>query len=211
MQGLLRKQCLLFHDFGPRRQRKMVVLCQYPIAFCCHVTDGSRGAVWHSDIWHGSAYEAKVRHWIPPCGKKWHPLTFIDACWMLMETKQWMWAQWGSEWCVLVVVSVSERLVTFITTVHSCHTMKWRVAQWADCDQGAVYGAECQFQCRKWWWQCWNIVKCASRVSPECSHRNRNNTICKFVRTYGAYLRPRMTVSWITSLPVMRCRVIAMS
>jgi len=23
--------------------------------------------------------------------KKWHPLTFIDACWVVMETKQWMW------------------------------------------------------------------------------------------------------------------------
>ena len=28
--------------------------------------------------------------------KKWHPLTFIDTCWVSMETKQWMWAQWGS-------------------------------------------------------------------------------------------------------------------
>jgi len=24
--------------------------------------------------------------------KKWHPLTFSDSCWMLVETKQWMWA-----------------------------------------------------------------------------------------------------------------------
>jgi len=29
-------------------------------------------------IWHGSTYEAKVCYWIPPCRKKWHPLTFID-------------------------------------------------------------------------------------------------------------------------------------
>ena len=25
--------------------------------------------------------------------KKWHPLTFINACWTLMKTKQWMCAQ----------------------------------------------------------------------------------------------------------------------
>jgi len=28
----------------------------------------------------------------------WHPLTFIDACWVIVETKQCMWAQW--EWVV---------------------------------------------------------------------------------------------------------------
>lgn len=42
---------------------------QYPIACCCCVTDGSRGAVWQSSICHGSMDEAKVCHWIPPCGK----------------------------------------------------------------------------------------------------------------------------------------------
>ena len=36
---------------------------------CCPVTDGSRGALWQSGIWHGSTYEAKRCHWIPPCGK----------------------------------------------------------------------------------------------------------------------------------------------
>ena len=30
----------------------------------------------------------------PSMQKKWHPMTLIDACWMFMETKQWMWAQW---------------------------------------------------------------------------------------------------------------------
>jgi len=32
---------------------------QYPITFCCQVTDGSRGALWHNTIWHGSACEEK--------------------------------------------------------------------------------------------------------------------------------------------------------
>ena len=26
--------------------------------------------------------------------KKWHSLSFINACWTFMETKKWMWAQW---------------------------------------------------------------------------------------------------------------------
>ena len=31
--------------------------------------------------------------------KKMSSLAFVNACWMFMETKQWMWAQWGSGWC----------------------------------------------------------------------------------------------------------------
>ena len=70
---------------------------QYPIKFYCHVTDGSRGAAWQNGIWYESAYEAEVCHWIPACGKKnWHPLTFTDVFWTLMENKQEMWAHWGS-------------------------------------------------------------------------------------------------------------------
>ena len=80
---------------------------QYSIKFCCCVTDGSRGAVWHNSVWHGSVYETKACHWIPPCGKKWHPLTFIDSCWTFMETKLWMWAQWGSGWYFLAVVTTT--------------------------------------------------------------------------------------------------------
>ena len=34
--------------------------------------------------------------------KKWHPLTFTNACWTFMESKQWIWVQWGSGWCVSV-------------------------------------------------------------------------------------------------------------
>ena len=44
---------------------------QYSITFCCSVTDGSRPAVQQNDIWHGSAYKAKVWNWVTPCGKKW--------------------------------------------------------------------------------------------------------------------------------------------
>ena len=42
---------------------------QYSVTFWCHVTDGSRGAVWQEGIWHGIVGEAKVCHWIPPCRK----------------------------------------------------------------------------------------------------------------------------------------------
>jgi len=58
---------------------------QYPITFCCHATDGSRGAVGENAIWCGSSYEAKACHWIPPCGRNgmhWYSLMLAE-CWML--------------------------------------------------------------------------------------------------------------------------------
>ena len=52
--------------------------------------------VWSRDVeWNSSMME------------KPHPLTFINACWMFLETKQWMWAQWGDGWCVLGVVTMA--------------------------------------------------------------------------------------------------------
>ena len=54
---------------------------QYSLTCYCHVRDGSRGAVWQNDIWHRSADEAKVCHWIPPSGKKRPPLTLDERFW----------------------------------------------------------------------------------------------------------------------------------
>ena len=63
---------------------------QYSVTCCCHVTDGSRGAVWQNSVWHGSMDEAKVCHCIP---------LHKDIRWTLLEGNQWMWTQWGSGWC----------------------------------------------------------------------------------------------------------------
>ena len=37
--------------------------------------------------------------------KKWHSLTFTDSCWVFMEIKRWMWAQWGGGWYVSAVAT----------------------------------------------------------------------------------------------------------
>ena len=66
---------------------------QHSITCCYHVTDC-----------HGGCMKQKC-HWIPPCGKI--EVTFIDVCWMFMETKQWMWVQWSSGWCISTVVTVT--------------------------------------------------------------------------------------------------------
>jgi len=39
--------------------------------------------------------------------KKLHPLISISACWMFLETKHWMWAQWGDAWCFSTVVTMT--------------------------------------------------------------------------------------------------------
>jgi len=56
----------------------MSVEVEQSIQFCCCVTH-SRGAVWQNGIWCGSMCEVKLWNWIPPCGKKLHLFTFIDA------------------------------------------------------------------------------------------------------------------------------------
>lgn len=52
----------------------------YPITFDCRVTDSSRGTLWQSSVWHGSACGVKVCLRNPPCGKngtQWHSLTLV--------------------------------------------------------------------------------------------------------------------------------------
>ena len=64
---------------------------QYPNTFYCHVTDGSKGQLtkWHLTWKYRWSKDVSLNSSMK---KKWHPLTFIDT---LMETKRWMWAQWG--------------------------------------------------------------------------------------------------------------------
>jgi len=47
------------------------------------------------------------------------PLSFIDACWMFMEIKQWKWAHRGSGWCLSAVATV--------TVGHLCWCRFWWV------------------------------------------------------------------------------------
>ena len=54
---------------------------------------GNRGAVWQNGIWYGSADGANMSS-NSSMQKKLHPLILIKSCWMFLEAKQWMWAQW---------------------------------------------------------------------------------------------------------------------
>ena len=90
---------------------------RYSVIFSCCMTNDSRGAVWQNSTWHRSVYELKLYRWTPLWEKKWLPLTLINAYWILMETKQWVWAQWGSGWCISAVVTA--------TVVHLCWCIFW--------------------------------------------------------------------------------------
>ena len=123
--------------------------CWYPIRICCCVTDGNRGAVWKWQlilkcIWSKGA-SPNSSMW-----KKWHPLTFTDACWMFMETKQWMWAQWCSGWDISAMVTV--------TVGHLC----W--CRFLQVQHAGSFPLLVKMH-RYWWWLCWKIVFCSWEFS----------------------------------------------
>jgi len=145
-------------------------------------------------------------------------MTFIDACWMFAETKQWMLAQWGDGWCVLAVATVTWKTI-HVPDGHaqlSHHKMK-SVSISSSTWIGGLWLGNCV---RSWisasvhwkrWWQHWNIAKFAPGGSHKCSHKNIKNTVCKYVRTYWTNTRLKVTFSWIASSPVTRRGVTTMS
>ena len=102
---------------------------QYPIACCC-VTDGSRGAVWQHEVWHGSVDEAKRCQWIPLCGENGthghssspaeHLRRSNSAC-QHHEAVSGIFQQWQQQckWQAM--------FWTVTHSLNSCHTTKWRV------------------------------------------------------------------------------------
>jgi len=96
---------------------------QYPDAFCCCMTDGSRGAFWQNGVWHGSVYEAKVWNWTPLGGKictYWHSSKFLLS---VYGNQIWMWAQWGGGWYVPVVTDCGSPLPAQIFTNAACRIL----------------------------------------------------------------------------------------
>jgi len=69
---------------------------QYSITSCCHVTDGSRGAVWQNASEMEECMEQRCVTELLLVEKKQHPVT-----------KQWMWPQWDGEWYVSAVVTLT--------------------------------------------------------------------------------------------------------
>ena len=55
--------------------------------------------------------------------------------WMFMETKQWMWAQWGSGWCISAVATAT--LFTSAGANFYKHGMQAIVHHWQNCTANA--------------------------------------------------------------------------
>ena len=146
--------------------------------------------------------------------KKQHPLTFFDVCWMFLETKQWLCAQWGGGRCVSAVMIAmwkaghipdSQTNVSHPKTKSDqlIHTVQWVRTR-------ELCRDEYQLQL------CFGnsggniITKFVPGVSHEYSPRNWKNTVCKFVRTHWN-TRLKVTVSCVVLVPVTRCGVTTMS
>ena len=92
--------------------------------------------------------------------KKLHPLASTEACWKLIETKQWMWVQWGSGWCVSAVVAAT------VGHLHWCGLL-W-VWHAGSCSSLVKMHND-------WWWLRWKMVFCSWEFSLS------NNVIVPFV------------------------------
>jgi len=146
--------------------------------------------------------------------KKWHPLAFIDACWMSKETKQWVWAQWGGGWCISTVVTAMWKTSRVLDSLAQ-HKMKSISVSSSMQIDGLQPG--------NWVWSCVGsngssvgMLQSLCQVGLMNAHkghmnRNRNNTTCKIVRTYWANTRLTVTVSWIAALLVMSHSVTTMN
>ena len=141
-------------------------------------------------------------------------MTLIDACWMFMETKQWMLAQWGGGWRISAVATMTWK-TNYVLDGHAqlSHNKIKSISIASSTRIGGLWLGNCVWSwisaSVRWkqWWQHWNITKFAPGGSHKCSYRNIKNTVCKFVGTYLTNTRLKVTISWFASLPVMRCGV----
>jgi len=86
---------------------------QYSSTLCCHVTFGSRRAVWENSICHGSTDETRVCNWISLYGKNcthWHSSVLYECLWKSNS---------GCEYSE-TVVGVFLRAVATMTASHLC-------------------------------------------------------------------------------------------
>lgn len=186
--------------------------CQFSSAFCCCVAaEGQTG------VWQGGAYEAGAGHWVLPWGNNfthWHSSMVAERSWRSNSGwehsgavggafQQW-WRWYEKQVMFQAAMQLSHHKVKNI----SIRSSTWIVGlQPGNCVQSWVSVSV------RWkqWWRHWNIARFVSGGSHECSQRNRKNITCKFFRTYQTNTGLKLTFSWITSLPVMRCGVTAMS
>lgn len=170
---------------------------QYSTTSCCHVIDGSRGAVWQM----ASDMEVHMKQRcvteflhvekIAPINIHWCLLNIYENQTVNMSTVR-----------QLVAVTVTWKISHVADVDAQLSHQKWRASPSADpwesvdYNQGTVYRAE-------YWLQCFGNDGGNVRISQfipdgshQCSHRNRKNIVCKFVRTYWTKTRLKVAIFW---------------
>ena len=125
---------------------------------------------------------------------------------MFLETKRWIWAQWSSEQCVhsggkvkphsgwphAVVTPRNEEHLHQLICMNRCISVKE-----LSMDLNISFNmVEIMLAALEYHSSC--------QVSPRNTQKRNRKTLRKFVRTYRTNTKLKVTVSWITSLLVMR-------
>ena len=192
---------------------------QYSITCYCHVTDGSRGAVWQIGIWHGNVYEAKVCHWIPPC-KKMAPIDIHqqlldvsgDQAVDVSTVRQWV-VSFSSDDSSMKNKPRSRWPRTAVTPQNEEHLDHLIHVYTARYDQGTVYRAE------YWLQSVGNYVGNVGISHSVCQVGSTDARIGTGRKLYGTLLGPtehysgmlKVTVPWVPWLPVTRHSATTMS
>jgi len=118
---------------------------QYSLTCCCCATDGRREVVWQK--WQ-LTWECRWSQGVslnPFMKKKWHLLTFTNARWVFMETKQWIWAQRGGG-----------------GAFHQWRQQQWGTPTGAGCYEHGIQAlVHCWGKCAANGGDCWKRVLCS--------------------------------------------------
>ena len=185
---------------------------QYSITCCCHVTDGSREAVWQNGSWHGSTYKAEVWSWIPPHGN----IAPTDIHWLLLNVNRDQTAdvRTGKQWMVYFSSGTSD--------VKDKPHSRWpctaaapqnEESQWAHPCEMAEYKHGTVYRAEYWLWFMGNeggnigILQSLHQVDPRSVHTGTENATSKFLRSFWTNTRLKVTVFQTVSLAVKRSGV----
>lgn len=101
----------------------------------------------------------------------------------------------------------------FWTATHGCHTQNEKCLDQCICSNRWIMTRELHVEMNVCFSALKTVVstvqysKLCTGWSHEHSHRNRKNTVCQSARNNWVHMRLQVSVSWIPSLPMMRCGV----
>jgi len=142
--------------------------------------------------------------------KKLHPLTFIDVHWLLVDSNQWVWAQWGAGWCTSAVATLTVGVL--------CWCRFLLVLRSGSCSLLVKMHSS-------WWWLCWKTAFCSWEFSLSTSvivlfvsvvvsmETNRKHYFWSDLRTSmkkekGGQISYRVCLDWVSGKAESLCKEI---